>query len=333
MITVNGALKFTEDHFPQGPESLIEFLGIKVRYNNLSGTEGWCIPGTEFSTPIIRINNKSSKRRQRFTLAHELAHLILGIPGLVNDCPLNPNRKSSEAEREVDNLASQLLLPEEKVIKHFRNIPITAKDIKKFANKARISEVVVTLRLASLAPELKLNNALVLFYQNRKFKWQWSKDLVIERNDAALWLENCLANDPNPFCIQSDENEESNLACIVKNPFFNTITIFLQIVPTNTVSRGVSTQSIKEIAYYLFEGNKHLENRLNGCLGAFNSKNKNQNLTLEKAERMFHDEYLNGKYKSWSEKELLILTSRAAQEYIHLRLAKLFPDREPVKSN
>lgn len=72
-------------------------------------TSGMCIK--DGNIEIIGINLSMSKGRQRFTLAHELYHLLIeensGKPIICN----NPLRDDSE--READKFASYLLMSEE----------------------------------------------------------------------------------------------------------------------------------------------------------------------------------------------------------------------------
>ena len=72
-------------------------------------TSGMCIK--DGNIEIIGINSKMTKGRQRFTLAHELYHLLIeensGKPIICN----NPLRDDSE--READKFASYLLMSEE----------------------------------------------------------------------------------------------------------------------------------------------------------------------------------------------------------------------------
>lgn len=71
----------------------------------LNGVEGWCIRGP---TTIVRLSQNSSEVRRRFTLAHELAHLVLGTDP---DIALEPFRSDRLEEREADRLAAECLIP------------------------------------------------------------------------------------------------------------------------------------------------------------------------------------------------------------------------------
>ncbi len=98
MITRVRAIQIASDNFPKGPEALAEHLSVEVRVSPLNGVEGWCIRGP---TTIVRLNQNSSEVRRRFTLAHELAHLVLGTDP---DIALEPFRSDQTEEREADRL-------------------------------------------------------------------------------------------------------------------------------------------------------------------------------------------------------------------------------------
>jgi IrrE N-terminal-like domain len=55
---------------------------------------------------VIKLNAASPRTRKRFTLAHEIGHLLLGRPGLRSTCGQN-----QELERKCDAIASELLMP------------------------------------------------------------------------------------------------------------------------------------------------------------------------------------------------------------------------------
>ena len=55
---------------------------------------------------IIKLNAASPPTRRRFTLAHEIGHLLLGRPGLRSSCGSN-----HALERRCDAIASELLMP------------------------------------------------------------------------------------------------------------------------------------------------------------------------------------------------------------------------------
>jgi Zn-dependent peptidase ImmA (M78 family) len=61
-------------------------------------------------TPIIIINKNFSNDRKRFTLAHELGHILMHITG---DFPIPKHRDEKRKEIEANRFASEFLMPEE----------------------------------------------------------------------------------------------------------------------------------------------------------------------------------------------------------------------------
>lgn len=60
---------------------------------------------------IIKLNATSPRVRKRFTLAHEIGHLLLGKPGLRSSCG-----HDQALERKCDAIASELLMPADEAI-------------------------------------------------------------------------------------------------------------------------------------------------------------------------------------------------------------------------
>ena len=64
---------------------------------------------TDEGTPIIIINRFFSNDRKRFTVAHELGHLLMHVLG---GFPIPDFRGDKEREKEADSFASEFLMPE-----------------------------------------------------------------------------------------------------------------------------------------------------------------------------------------------------------------------------
>jgi hypothetical protein len=66
---------------------------------------------------VIKINATSPRARKRFTLAHEIGHLLLGEPGLRSSCGHN-----DMLERKCDAIASELLMPTDEAVPFIKNL-------------------------------------------------------------------------------------------------------------------------------------------------------------------------------------------------------------------
>lgn len=91
--------------------NILEAAGILIFLidNDDDKFDGQVLPD-ESNLPIICINKNLSPDRERYTLAHELGHLILHSTALTFDVEL--------AEKEADEFASEFLMPSEDIINH-----------------------------------------------------------------------------------------------------------------------------------------------------------------------------------------------------------------------
>ena len=96
---------------------------------------------TEGEKTTIGYNQTQHPHRQRFTVAHEIGHLLLGHTG--KNFILDLNSKKPE-EIEANQFAAELLMPLEMLKKDFQNGKKNAKDIAKTYN---VSEEAVWWRL------------------------------------------------------------------------------------------------------------------------------------------------------------------------------------------
>lgn len=80
-----------------------------VKYPMSSRISGMCTKEDE--DIVICINSTTSYGRQRFTLAHELYHVLYEEGKQRVICDMNMNGDKSESEKEADQFASYLLMP------------------------------------------------------------------------------------------------------------------------------------------------------------------------------------------------------------------------------
>jgi len=108
-------------------------------------------------TPKILVNHDKPINRQRFTLAHEIGHVV--IPwhaGTIFDKTDNNYSSNSdsywEIEAEANAFATELLMPEKwisELVQKTRDISIINRRI---ANEAKVSPIAACLRLRSILP-------------------------------------------------------------------------------------------------------------------------------------------------------------------------------------
>ena len=88
---------------------LAEAGAVLKRKRDLGSDEaGWSFPAK--GKLYIVVNASDQEERQRFTICHEIAHSVLGVP---SDHSMSPwSGKRPHAERLCDSFAAELLLPE-----------------------------------------------------------------------------------------------------------------------------------------------------------------------------------------------------------------------------
>jgi hypothetical protein len=166
MLDLGEALSKAANSFPHGPETIAEYLGIQVEHTSLKGCDGWCI-NSEDKT-IIRVNNDAPKTRQRFTLAHEIAHLLLGTSPDVS--PVSTDQISQE-EISANVLAAELLLPTEWLTKKLTSLPIQRSVIDDIAKEGQVSDMMLCRRLVMRAAAIGLRGAFCAGFYDGKLKW------------------------------------------------------------------------------------------------------------------------------------------------------------------
>jgi len=117
----------------------IEIVPYPHFSNNISGTivnRGGHV--------FIGINPSHSKTRQRFTIAHELGHFLMGH----DEAEIVEDKfdKSSDKEKEANQFASELLMPKDFILKDIteKNGRINIKDL---AKRYEVSEQAMSIRL------------------------------------------------------------------------------------------------------------------------------------------------------------------------------------------
>ncbi len=144
----NTARKLLENAGIKNPPVLIRDIVSHIKKEKDLSVYSWAfgedtdgIQITEGEKAAIGYNQKQHPHRQRFTVAHEIGHLLLGHTG--KNFILDLNSKKPE-EIEANQFAAELLMPLEMLKKDFQNGKKTAKDIAQAYN---VSEEAVWWRL------------------------------------------------------------------------------------------------------------------------------------------------------------------------------------------
>jgi len=312
MISPDNARRFGRDYFPEAPEKLASWLGIWVRSSPMDGCDGWCLTAGERS--IIRINSELTPVRRRFTLAHELAHLILGVPSVVGETMEDMLRSDSAEERRVNELASELLLPKEIVQSTFTAPPVVAAELQKLARRANISEIAAALRVCNLANDIGLINAAVVFFdQTDQVVWRWSKTLEMTGAEALQLLRGARSASPSAF--RTEQGNDIIVASILENPYFGSTTMFVQLLPYD-IGQGPSPHERRmQLEAILIGNDVELRNRISGAFGFLKTK------IAEKTRQQVEEDF-------WTRHATKLagtpFDSPLGREYVSLRVAEWF---------
>ena len=164
-MAVRAAQSLLEQHAiettPVPVERIAKSLGIRVEYapldDELSG-----LAHIRDDVPIIGVNALHAPNRRRFTLAHELAHILLHRDEL--ECAVHVDRGSlrrdalaaegvDPIEIEANAFAAELLMPTRLLISELKRHPVDLEDdaaVAALAKRFRVSDAAMRYRLNSL---------------------------------------------------------------------------------------------------------------------------------------------------------------------------------------
>jgi len=139
--------------YPVKLGALAKSLGIRVLLSTLPrGTSGQI--AQEDEEFVIRINRHEAKYRQRFTLAHEIAHFLLHRDKIIasggwSENVLLRSGQPANIEYEANRLASDLVLPSKKLAEATVQYvgPMTSETIEDLAKKFGVSTAAMEIKL------------------------------------------------------------------------------------------------------------------------------------------------------------------------------------------
>lgn len=101
---------YNVDRLPVKIVRICKSLGIRVKsYSSVGKDDGYCKMYPD--APFIFVNSMRSSQRQRFTIAHELGHIILGHIDEYKLMDKEPHSTDDEIEQEANVFASRILAP------------------------------------------------------------------------------------------------------------------------------------------------------------------------------------------------------------------------------
>jgi Zn-dependent peptidase ImmA (M78 family) len=129
-------------------------LGIPVFKGKLAGAQKSAeIRRNEDGSYFIVVDENEPYTRQRFSIAHELAHYILHQEKLKESGTLNRDSANSEIEQQADQLAIETLMPKDKVESYIRKKGwhrLNQSILNKIARQFEVSPAAAAIRLREL---------------------------------------------------------------------------------------------------------------------------------------------------------------------------------------
>lgn len=99
--------------------------------------------------PLVFLNGADGKAARMFTLAHELAHIWLGLSAAFDLRELQP--AGNETEQACNRIAAEFLAPSSALIEIWPNVAGSERKYQLLAKRFKVSEIVVARRLLDVS--------------------------------------------------------------------------------------------------------------------------------------------------------------------------------------
>jgi Zn-dependent peptidase ImmA (M78 family) len=315
MITKSEALACCAQHFPDGPEELAEHLSIPVIREVFKGSDGWCLRYRKQAT--ITLNSTSPRARQRFTLAHELAHIVLDTKNDVLPAGAGAFCADTKEERQANSLAAEFLLPLAELRRLVTGLPVDIIALGRIAKKANVSSLMAACRVAGLAKRLGLINGAVVGFQGNKYRWKWSSTLNFSKDEALqVWRE---AKDAAPQLYRKKQ-ADGNVVCVSYLPGVGFSAIFVQLLPRDVATEPTIGEQLQDLEAWLFGDDPKFRPSLAGSFGWF-SDQKARGMSPEEAAGAFLTHY----HDKWRAQRARKMSDPRAFEWLRLKFTIVSP--------
>ncbi len=146
--------------YPVKLAALAHDLGVAIKVAGLSLGISGKISRDADKQYIIRVNRFEKRERQRFTIAHEIAHFLLhrdiideSVNGLTDNV-LYRSAETSDIEVQANKLAADIIMPFEGVLKKKKEIfgdhPVNEEMIEHLAKVFEVSNAAMEIRLSQI---------------------------------------------------------------------------------------------------------------------------------------------------------------------------------------
>jgi len=132
---------------PVSLRDVVSYLNLSLveRRREPFGSEAALVPVGDGHA--IELRGRSGERRLRFTIAHEIGHFLLHREQAVAERGGATNQASARREREADEFAAELLMPDDLVR---QAVLEDGADVRRLADRFDVSTQAMSLRLRHL---------------------------------------------------------------------------------------------------------------------------------------------------------------------------------------
>lgn len=143
-----------QNEFPVKVGAIAKELGVDVKVSTLTAGISGEIRLVD-NIIVIKVNRHDVKERQRFTIAHEIAHFLLHkdkiSDGIIDDI-LYRSRLSDELEQQANRLAADIIMPWTLIKKSLEKIKADKAEerIEIVSNLAEVSLTAMKIRFGKI---------------------------------------------------------------------------------------------------------------------------------------------------------------------------------------
>lgn len=142
--------------------SIVERLGIAVLFINVKSDKfsGLTIQ-TDNNAPLIVINKNMPNDHKKFTIAHELGHLIMHIPFAEDPDFISSLEDLDVVEKQADSFAGAFLIPREQAKYTFRDITYSKLDDLKIYWKVSKQAILYRAKEVGVINDVRFKNLFI----------------------------------------------------------------------------------------------------------------------------------------------------------------------------
>lgn len=278
--------------------------------------DGWCYDLPQGGR-VVRVNSALSKERQRFTLAHELAHFVLGDKYDSGPIVWDVYDSKSPQELEVNELASNFLLPLSFLAANFGGYSIDYATLKHLMKAAKVSDIAAALRLAKCGAEIGLAEPAVIWFENGNVSKTYPYFNEIDPS-LALTLYRAASTDEDRTATIDLGDDTMIVASALPNANYQTLFVYHE--KSGPLRRLQVVDDLATLKKRLYKGDDAFMWSLEGCIGGHLGRSRAVLLKFNAEERA---EWIMEKFALNNPQHASKVSSTDGRRYLLLRMQSL----------